>query len=204
MVIGRQKLQDPKPSREEPTASANTPVSHHRCQAESMQSIRKGLLRALNLQIEPRLPGGGSGRVMDQWRTTFSNIAHGARDAAAPATSDNSVSPDVGNSTSPRCCTMTSEIFMKDLGWESWVILPVSVTIVQCALCSPEGNVVQCPSSHSSMQNTDSQVPCCQPASQESIPVLYVDESATVVLSSMLLTSSCSCRHGDLQQPGQE
>ncbi|XP_034565079.1 gonadal somatic cell derived factor [Notolabrus celidotus] len=192
-----------QPSREEPAASANAPDSHHRCQGESLQSIRKGLLRALNLQIEPRLPNGGLDMVTEQWRANFSNIAHRPRDAAVPAISG---SPDGGNSTSLKCCSMASEVFMKDLGWDSWVILPVSVTTVQCALCSPEGNIVQCPSSQSNVQDSDSQVqvPCCQPASQEKVLFVYVDASGTIVLSSVQMTSSCGCGHGDLQQPGQQ
>ncbi|KAM6975495.1 gonadal somatic cell derived factor [Tautogolabrus adspersus] len=188
-----------QPTREEPAASAN---SHHRCQGESLQSIRKGLLRALNLQIEPRLLNSGLDHVREKWRTTFSDIAHRARDAAAPAVSSSPESPDGGNSTSLKCCSMASEIFMKDLGWNSWVILPVSVTIVNCALCNPEGNV-QCPSSHSRVQDVDSQiqVPCCQPTSQEKVHVIYVDESGTIVISSMQLTSSCGCEHDNILQP---
>ncbi|XP_074473846.1 gonadal somatic cell derived factor [Sebastes fasciatus] len=190
-----------QPSKEEPAASADSPVSHHRCQGGSLQSIRKGLLGALNLQIEPRLPHGGLDRVREQWRTTYGTIAHTARDTAVPAASGNSVASDVGNSTSLKCCSMASEIFMKDLGWESWVIVPASVTIVQCALCNAEGNTVQCPSSLTNVQAADSQVPCCQPTSQETVHVLYVDESGTVHISSMQLTRSCGCGHDNLQQP---
>lgn len=53
-----------------------------RCQGESLQSLRKGLLRALNLQAEPQLPPGGLDGVREQWRSTFSNIAHRAKDPA--------------------------------------------------------------------------------------------------------------------------
>ncbi|XP_020506486.1 gonadal somatic cell derived factor isoform X2 [Labrus bergylta] len=189
-------------SGEEPAASAN---SHPRCQGESLQSIRKGLLRALNLQTEPRLPNDGLDHVGQHWRTTFSNIAHSARDAAAPAVSGSPESPDGGNTTSLKCCSMASEIFMKDLGWDSWVILPVSVTIVRCALCNPDGKV-QCPSSHADVQDVDSQiqVPCCQPTSQQKVLVVYVDGSGTIALSSMQITSSCSCGHVNLLQPSGE
>nr|BAM75186.1 gonadal soma derived factor [Halichoeres trimaculatus] len=191
-----------QPSREETAAPASDPALHHRCQSESLQSIRKGLPRALNLQTEPQLPNGGLDHVTAQWRASFSNIAQKTRDAAVPAISS---SPDGGNSTSLKCCTSSSEVFMKDLGWDSWVIAPVSVTIVQCALCSPEGDVVQCPSSLSSVQDAGPQVqvPCCQAAFQETVPILYVDQSGSVVLSSIQLTSSCGCGHADHQQPDQ-
>ncbi|KAL7376098.1 hypothetical protein ABVT39_001019 [Epinephelus coioides] len=188
-----------QPSREEPAASANSPVYHHRC--GSLQSMRKGLLRALNLQAEPQLPVGGLDGVREQWRKTFRTLAHRAKDNAVPAVS---VSPDAGNGTSLECCSMASEIFMKDLGWDSWVIHPASLTIVHCAICNPDLNTVQCPSSHANVQEADSQVSCCQPTSQEMVPVLYVDEFSTLVISSVQLTRSCGCGPGTLQQPGTE
>lgn len=43
-----------------------------------------------------------------------------------------------------------------DLGWDSWVIYPISLTVVQCAICNLEANTVQCPSSDINVQ--DSQV----------------------------------------------
>ncbi|XP_071321558.1 gonadal somatic cell derived factor isoform X2 [Trachinotus anak] len=177
---------------------SNHPISHHRCHAESLQSIRKGLLRALNLQAEPWLPAGGLDTVREKWQRTFSPTSHRAKHTAV------SVSPDGGNSTSLRCCSMAFEISVKDLGWDSWVIHPSSLTIVQCALCNPDVNPVQCPSSHTNAQDADSQVPCCQPNSQETVPVVYVDESTTVVISSVQLTRSCGCGPGDIQQPSRE
>ncbi|XP_040012468.1 gonadal somatic cell derived factor [Xiphias gladius] len=192
-----------QPSKEEPATSANSPVSHHRCHGESLQSIRKGLLRALNLQAEPWLPAGGLDTVREQWQMTFSTIAHRAKDTAVAAVS---VSPDFENSTSLKCCSMASEIFMRDLGWDNWVIHPASLTIVQCALCNPEVNTVRCPSSHVNVQDADSQVqePYCQPTSQETVPVVYVDESSTVVISSVQLTRSCGCAPGNIHQPSRE
>nr|AGA54135.1 gonadal soma derived factor 1 [Dicentrarchus labrax] len=195
-----------KPSKEESAASANSPVSPHRCQGESLQSIRKSLLRGLNLQVEPQLPAGGLDGVREQWRSTFSNIADRAKDAAVPAVSGYSVSPDDGNSTSLKCCSMASEIFMKDLGWDNWVIHPASIAIVQCALCNPEVNTAQCPSSHTNVEEADSQaqMPCCQPTSQKMVPVVYLDEFSTLVISSVQLTHSCGCEHGNIQQPSEE
>lgn len=52
------------------------------CHGESLQSIRKGLLRALNLQAEPQLPAGGLDSVRVQWKSIFSTISHRAKDAA--------------------------------------------------------------------------------------------------------------------------
>ncbi|XP_070845305.1 gonadal somatic cell derived factor [Chaetodon trifascialis] len=193
-----------QPSNEEPAASADSAVSPHRCHGESLQSIRKGLLSALNLQVEPQLPAGGLDGVREQWRRIFSDAAHRAMDAAIPA--GYSASADGGNSTGLKCCSMASEIFMKDLGWDSWVIHPTSLTIIQCALCNPEMNTVQCPSSLTNVQDADSQVqvPCCQPTSQTTVPVIYMDDFSTLVMSSVQLTSTCGCGHASVQQPAEE
>lgn len=51
-----------------------------RGQGGSLQSIRKGLLETLNLQAEPQLPAGGLDGVREQWRNTFSTVAHRAKD----------------------------------------------------------------------------------------------------------------------------
>lgn len=93
-------------------------------------------------------------------------------------------SPEGGNGTGPECCPMASEVFMtgrqqccessnvhrhsgasetqsfclSDLGWDNWVVHPLSLTIITCVPCDPQGTVVQCPSSHSSPQDADSQV----------------------------------------------
>ncbi|XP_062290788.1 gonadal somatic cell derived factor [Scomber scombrus] len=195
-----------QPSKENPATSATSAVSHHRCQGESLQSIRKGLLGGLNLQAEPLLPAGGLDSIRKQWKSSFSTIAQSALDTAFPAVSGYSVSPDCGNSTSMKCCSMASEIFMKDLGWDSWVVHPASLTIVQCALCNPDVSPVQCPSSHTNVLDPDSQVqmPFCQPTSQEMVPIVYVDQYSTLVISSVQLTRSCSCGPGNIQQPSAE
>ncbi|XP_033995967.1 growth/differentiation factor 5-like [Trematomus bernacchii] len=189
------------PSEEVSAAPANSPVSQHRCSGGSLQSIRQSLLEGLNLQAEPQLPAGGLDGIGEQWRTTFGSIAHRVKDNGVPVASGNSVSPDGGNSTDLKCCSMASEIFMKDLGWDNWMIHPASLTIVQCALCNPAGHPVQCPPSLT-IPNASTQVPCCQPTSLQMVPVLYVDDFSTLVISSVQLASSCGCGPSNLQQPG--
>ncbi|XP_008291972.1 nodal homolog 4-A-like [Stegastes partitus] len=191
------------PVEEEPAASADSSVSHHRCQGESLQSIRKMLLAALNMQTEPQLPVDVLDSVREQWRRTFAAVSHRATHTIIPAADGYSVSPDSTNSASLKCCSTASEVFMKDLGWDRWVIHPQSLTIVQCALCNSDMNTVQCPSSQSNVQdaNSQDQVPCCQPTSQEMVPVVYMDESSTTFISSVQLTRSCGCELGGVQQP---
>ncbi|XP_010738693.3 growth/differentiation factor 6-B [Larimichthys crocea] len=190
-----------QPSEGEPAVSANSPVSHQRCQVESLKSIRNRLLRALNLQVEPDLPAGGLDTIREKWRFTISNMASSIKDTALPDVSGYSVSPDGRNNTSLTCCATASEIFMTDLGWDNWVIHPASLTIIQCALCNPEGKSARCPSSHNNVPETGSQVTCCQPTSQKMVPVVYVDEFSVVTISSVHLTDDCGCGHGTIQQP---
>lgn len=53
-----------------------------RCQVESLQSIRKVLLRALNLQVEPQLPASGLDRFREQWSGNFIDADRKAKDTA--------------------------------------------------------------------------------------------------------------------------
>ncbi|MEQ2219867.1 hypothetical protein XENOCAPTIV_026279 [Xenoophorus captivus] len=188
-------------SNEEPEASAESQFAHQRCQNESLQSIRKGLLRALSMQTEPQLPAGAIESVREQWQRTFSIFPQSVKNTAAPT--DYSVLHDSGNKTGLKCCSASSEIFMKDLGWDSWVIHPLSLTIVQCALCNPAYGTMQCPSSSSSVQEASSQdhLPCCQPSLQETLNLVYMDETGTILISAVELTRSCGCGPGNAQQP---
>lgn len=179
------------PSKEESGLSVTSTVSHQRCHVESLQSIREGLLESLNLQTEPQVPVGLLENVREQWQKTFSGVSHKTKDAGVPAASANSESDGGNTSSSLKCCSVTSEIFMKDLGWDNWVIYPNSLPMVQCKLCTTERNIIQCPSPHADAQN--GQVPCCHPTSQMMVPIVYMDEFGTVVVSSVQLTQSCGC-----------
>ncbi|XP_015231843.1 PREDICTED: bone morphogenetic protein 6-like [Cyprinodon variegatus] len=192
------------PLSEDPATSAKSQFSHQRCQDESLQSIRKGLLRALNMQTEPQVPAGTIDSVREQWLRTFTTIPQSVRKIAAAA--DYPVPQDSGNSTGMRCCSVASEIFMKDLGWDSWVIHPLSLNIVQCALCNPADGTMQCPSSSSSVQDASTQghLPCCQPTLQENLNLVYMDEAGAIVISPVMLTRSCGCGPGNAQQPSVE
>ncbi|XP_076014546.1 gonadal somatic cell derived factor [Genypterus blacodes] len=183
------------PSGEEPA----TP-RHNRCHVESVHSIRKGLLRELNLQTEPQLPAGGLDGIREQWKSTFSTIAHKAKGNPVPALS---VAPAAGNNASLQCCTIASEIVMRDLGWDNWVIYPESLTIVKCTACNPD-HTLRCPASHTDTQEAHDQMPCCQPTSQKMVPILYMDELSALVISSVQLSSSCGCGLGNHQLPSEE
>lgn len=181
------------PAKEElkPTDSA---AVHRRCNVPSLQSIRKHLLNALNLQAEPRLPAGGVERVRELWLRVAGSVPQ--LTVNFTATDGHS---DVGNRTSPSCCSVSSEVLMTDLGWETWVIHPKSVTIVECAICNPEG-ATMCPLT----LDSDSKMPCCQPTALETVPIMYLDGAAAVVLSSVDLARGCSCDPGNAQPTDKE
>uniref|UniRef100_A0A672IJV6 Growth/differentiation factor 6-like n=1 Tax=Salarias fasciatus TaxID=181472 RepID=A0A672IJV6_SALFA len=152
----------------------------HRCPGESWQSVRKGLLEALGLRTEPRLAAGALDGVREQWQRTFSSISHRVLNPAS---------------------LFTLSGVSADLGWDTWVIQPPSLTLVQCALCSAAGHTVPCPPPPAGAQEPP---PCCQPSSLEMVPVLYMDQFSTLVISSVQLPRSCGCGPGGVQQPAPE
>ncbi|XP_077353399.1 bone morphogenetic protein 7-like [Festucalex cinctus] len=165
-----------QPPKQEDAMAQN---SNSRCYGESLESIRKELLAALNLQAEPRLPEG----AMKQWSGTAERLK--------PVAVSSASSSDDGQNTSG-CCAETSEVSMTDLGWNNWMIYPETVTLVHCAPC---GHSTSCSPKANAPQRDDLQVqaPCCQPTAQEAVPVLYMDEWNTVVITSMHLTRRCGC-----------
>ncbi|KAG8010790.1 hypothetical protein GBF38_010000 [Nibea albiflora] len=102
-----------QPSKEEPVNSPN----NHRCQVESLQSIRKVLLRALNLQVEPQLPASGLDRFRERWSGNFTDADRKAKDAAG----------DLGEycwSTELKC-TIGESFHL------AYVVLPVDISSVR-------------------------------------------------------------------------
>ncbi|XP_037121555.1 gonadal somatic cell derived factor isoform X2 [Syngnathus acus] len=162
--------------------------SDSRCCSLSLQSIRKELLAALNLQTEPRLPEGAK----KQWSETAERLK-------ALEASSNSSSDDGGDTSG--CCSRTSEVLMSDLGWDNWMIFPERVTLVHCAPC---GHSASCRPQPTATQRDDLEVqaPCCQPIAQNPMPVMYRDEWNTMVITSMHLTRRCGCPAA--LQPSQE
>ncbi|XP_061733209.1 gonadal somatic cell derived factor [Nerophis ophidion] len=154
-----------------------------KCHGVSLQSIRKGLLAALNLQVEPRLPEG----AIEQWSSTAERMK------ALTVSSRDTVSAHDGNNS--ECCSVTSEVLVRDLGWDKWMIHPDRVTVVQCL---PSTSHMPFQPSLPHAQDADSQVPpsCCQPTSYEDVPVCYRDEFGAIVMTSMHLIRSCGCPSG--------
>uniref|UniRef100_A0A8C6UG10 TGF-beta family profile domain-containing protein n=1 Tax=Neogobius melanostomus TaxID=47308 RepID=A0A8C6UG10_9GOBI len=171
---------------------------HQSCHGVSLQTIKRDLLKSLNLQTEPQVPVGLLHSVHEQWKMAFSalsNQAHGSEVAHTASVSDG------GNNNSVKCCSLTSEVFMKDLGWDNWVIHPLSLTVTHCKLCSGVGNAVQCLHEFTDWTNADLAVPCCHPTSQKMVPIVYMDEFGSVVISSVQLTQGCGCATDNNQQP---
>ncbi|XP_056146390.1 gonadal somatic cell derived factor [Lampris incognitus] len=195
------------PSEEEPVTPASPAVARKdRCQGKLLPSIRKELLGALTLQNEPRMPAGGLATIREQWMATSSSITRRAKRSAVPPTVGPSVASGVGNNTDPQCCHFTCQIFLKDLGWDNWVIYPESFTFVQCTAFNPllDMKTFLCPLQSPSVNETLLQKPCCQPTVQDMVPILYMDELSNVVISDMQLTRACGCSPTDPQQLKEE
>ncbi|KAK2872170.1 hypothetical protein Q8A67_022067 [Cirrhinus molitorella] len=154
-----------------PEASA---VQANRCSGEL--DIRKSLLESLNLQQEPRVSVSKMNRLREQWKATLKTTF-----ASSPA-GNSSMPEDSGNSS---CCKHASQVFIKDLGWERWVVYPESITFVQCQSCSESG---------------DATPQCCKPSAHVVLPFVYVDEWSSLVLSSVSLTRECGCDPDEKRQ----
>ncbi|XP_020340335.1 bone morphogenetic protein 7 [Oncorhynchus kisutch] len=182
----------------EPAAATGSAVLHpDRCHGELLNDIRKTLIGALNLQQEPQVTSDRLTAIREQWKTAFSAISHKTQDKAVAL--PQAVGPAADNSSGLKCCPLASQIFLKDLGWENWVIYPESFTYVQCSPCNSQLDLSpsRCPS-----HTPPAQMPCCQTTSTEHVPFLYMDEFSTLTISSVQLTRTCG--PGNPQLPAED
>ncbi|KAL7843860.1 hypothetical protein SRHO_G00223990 [Serrasalmus rhombeus] len=178
---------------EEPVTSPAIRTS--RCQAESLQSIRKVILDLLNLQAEPHVSIPGMAAIRDQWKVAFK--ATSQSEPTQLNNSENQTSSQYSsppNSTVLQCCKLASQIFIRDLGWDAWIIYPESFTYIQCSVCDPQvdQSITHC----SGDRPPAPQVPCCEPTEQHLTPFLHLDHTGSLVIASVPLTHECGCRPG--------
>ncbi|MCI4386987.1 hypothetical protein PGIGA_G00069060 [Pangasianodon gigas] len=191
-------------SPEEPVDAQSAPIIRtNRCLGDPLQSVRKVILDSLNLQTEPHVSVPGMAQIREQWRNVFrgtsdsSPVEQHAEDTTPPSSSSSS-----GNSTHLQCCKFASQVFIKDLGWDKWIIYPESFTFVQCSVCDPQQNqrMFNCRDDDPSTLDPNSQKPCCEATTLDTVPFLYLDETSALVISSVPLTRECGCSHGDDSQ----
>ncbi|KAI5091520.1 gonadal somatic cell derived factor isoform X4 [Silurus meridionalis] len=200
-----------RPSPEEP-ADAESPqvIRMNGCQEDLLQNVYKVVLDSLNLQSEPDVSVPGMAQIREQWSKFFKSTTNPnplethAADNTQPISSSSSSSLSSsssrsGNSAHLQCCKFASEIFIKDLGWDKWIIYPESFTFVQCGVCVPQQNMrmFNCRDDDLSALDPPSQKPCCEATSHDSVPFLYVDKMRSLVISSVSLPRECGCGHSD-------
>ncbi|XP_020318096.1 bone morphogenetic protein 6 isoform X1 [Oncorhynchus kisutch] len=168
-------------------------ITLNSCQGEPLSDIKHFLLRGLNLQREPQTKGTGLASLREQWMAAFTTQRSDSQ-TALDSNAGNSQQEFSGNTTGPHCCQLVSKIYIQDLGWQNWIIYPERFTFTQCAACTTQLNPAgqQC-GAHLPSQDSPPEVSCCKPASQHLVPVLYLDEFNTLIISSVYLTRDCSC-----------
>ncbi|XP_049322265.1 dorsalin-1 [Astyanax mexicanus] len=184
-------LQPEKPAATQPSPAIRTSG----CQAESLQSIQKVILSSLNLQAEPQVSFPGMTRIRDLWKGAFQ--ATSRSEPTQPNNTENrasSESSSLGNSSVLQCCRLTSQIFIKDLGWDRWIIYPESFTYVQCSGCDPQKPADQSILHCRRDGPPSTQGLCCEPTVQNIVPFLYLDETGSITIASVPLASECGCR----------
>lgn len=186
----------------DPAVPVSSDQTNSRCQGAPLQTIRENILQGLNLKWEPRHQGTGMAELREQWKAAFKVSGHSGLPIQSP--SHMSAGYEPGSPTAVQCCKLSTQIFIKDLGWENWVIYPESFTFTQCSPCSPQPNPSEplCPRT-ASTTGTSSQVTCCHPVAHDLVPFLYLDDRSTLVISSVPMTSQCGCGGGGDPQPPQ-
>ncbi|XP_023658948.1 gonadal somatic cell derived factor [Paramormyrops kingsleyae] len=174
-------------------------IKMNRCQIAPLSDAGQMLMEELNLERVPQVSLSVMKQLREHWKVTF-RAPRRSTPAEGPGTSTTSIpqslgSDDLTNNAEQHCCELASEIFIKDLGWDNWIVYPESFTYIQCRMCTAnvESMSPSCPIQDSSLPHAPSQAPSCQPSSQRPLPFLYLDEFDTLVISSVRLVQECRC-----------
>ncbi|XP_076844951.1 gonadal somatic cell derived factor [Brachyhypopomus gauderio] len=182
----------------DPGHDQTSPDVVSRCTGEGLRTVRKVILDSLSLQAAPHVSVPGMTRLRDQWKTAF----EGTGQATAQRLNNLNVPESrcsAGDSSSPMCCTLTSQVFIKDLGWDHWIIYPESFSYTQCSAYDPrvDPTISHCAEDSPKRQVSSSQKLCCEPTSYDVLPFLYVDAMSTLVITSVPMIRECGCRPVD-------
>ncbi|XP_015216838.1 gonadal somatic cell derived factor [Lepisosteus oculatus] len=196
-----------RPSRVLPSAGPVASVSDvpvvpmTSCQGEPLQTIRTKLLEAFSLKQAPDVNPEGMSELRDHWKAALSVFSKNS-ETSETATVGNTVTLQESylnnsKSTTTRvsCCKMTSQVFIKDLGWETWILHPESFAYAQCVACAPHRDRarLRCGPAGLASRHHAPQVSCCGPVAFRMVPFIYLDHHSTLTISNIPLVQDCSC-----------
>ncbi|XP_041092996.1 uncharacterized protein LOC121305407 [Polyodon spathula] len=169
------------------------------CKEQLLQDAREMLLDALNLEHEPHMKLQGVSQFRATWKTGLlatcpnSNHSSGAQSSSSVSVAAEN---ETQNTTGHRCCQITSQISITDLGWDSWIIYPENYTYTECVACTRgEGRTWQ----HCRLKTPSSklhlpEVKCCSVVEQVWLPFVYIGDDFSLVTSNVPLTQKCGCQ----------
>ncbi|XP_058845964.1 uncharacterized protein LOC117423791 isoform X1 [Acipenser ruthenus] len=182
-----------------PISSAPT-VTMSSCKDQLLQDVKEMLLDALNLEQAPRINIKGMSQITAALRTELSAISqnsdHSAVEKTGPGFLNSTAENDTQRAkTEPHCCQITSQIFITDLGWESWIVYPESFNYTQCEACNHGRSRTwqHCRQGGPSAKHHVPKVKCCSAVEELWLRFVYIDEDSPLVISNVPLTQKCGC-----------
>ncbi|XP_051900929.1 uncharacterized protein LOC127586939 [Pristis pectinata] len=182
------------------TPAPSTASTTNRSNERTVQHIKHLLLQALNLQHIPRIHTETVKQLRSMWRARLQAMSHISASGHPAGTETHSQSevPVTGTNvsttpTSPRhCCQTAAQISLTDLGWEHWILYPEQITYVHCASCRhPRDVSIRCHQNQTSSSTRAHRRHCCKAVKTVWIPIVYMDEDLSLVISNIPLTEEC-------------
>ncbi|KAK1150532.1 dauer larva development regulatory growth factor daf-7-like [Acipenser oxyrinchus oxyrinchus] len=177
------------------------------CKEQLLQDAKEMLLVALNLEHEPHMKLQGMSQFRAAWKTGLKAISPNSNhssEAQSPGSVSAATENETQTTTGHRCCQITSQISITDLGWDSWIIYPENFTYTECVACTHDGGKtwqhcrVETPSSKLHLP----EVKCCSAVEEVWLPFVYIGDNSSLVTSNVPLTQKCGCQpehHADLK-----
>nr|QIS93397.1 gonadal-soma derived factor GSDF [Cynops orientalis] len=165
------------------------------CRARLLLDIRRKMLQAMGLEVEPHIPAGRAAAVRHLWSHHLMLLA-GKQSSQHP----NISSHEAFLTSKLNCTEVTYRVTINDLGWDSWVIHPKLFFYTDCMGCPcVEGVGITsttepeiCRVDILTFQHEEQQVNCCK-VTTSLTPFAYLDPGRGLMLRSVEMNQECRC-----------
>ncbi|XP_043932056.1 bone morphogenetic protein 6-like [Protopterus annectens] len=179
-----------------------------RCNDRRLSDIADKLLKALNLERTPKMNTEKAARLRAMWKVQLNSASQNSRNSGGASlaeqkrrqesiTSGNetSLSNNYRGNKTRTCCQVTSEIFIQDLGWQSWIIYPESFSYSECVDCTTALSTapLQCRQELLSADISMKEY-CCKAKNEILVPFVYLEEDSSLVIRNVPFIQECECQ----------
>ncbi|XP_053224546.1 uncharacterized protein LOC128403622 [Podarcis raffonei] len=183
---------------EEQPLESSVVTLNESCKERALQEVGSATLRLLRLDSPPRIAAGTRRQAHEAWEMMeLPDLSSGGQHFNLSSNETLLVRRE-------SCTQISHHVTLEDLGWQSWVLHPVSFVFTQCLGCRcrrkdkapPLALWIQDCGLEQPSRRPDGQAKqrhCCQ-TRRAPVPFVFLKEDGSLVIRAIRLERDCHCR----------